>query len=189
MGPTEFGHLPDPPKGAFVPEGGMRPEDSQRIHLINAFRRYGYLQAELDPLGLQPKKEVPELNPAVYGLSPKDALPGKELSLEDLAEQLRLIYCGSMAIEFMHINSWEERQWLAQHFESAVSEELLIEERVNLAKLMIRCENFDHFLALKFPTVKRYGSEGAEGMYGFFSELFDSAPEKDIKQVRERPHS
>ncbi|KAK6054460.1 hypothetical protein COOONC_08037 [Cooperia oncophora] len=58
MGPTEFGHLPDPPKGAFVPEGGMRPEDSQRIHLINAFRRYGYLQAELDPLGLQPKKEL-----------------------------------------------------------------------------------------------------------------------------------
>lgn len=44
-------------------------------------------------------------------------------------------------------------------------------------------QNFDHFLALKFPTVKRYGSEGAEAMYGFFSELFNTAPEKDIKQV------
>ncbi|XGW03964.1 hypothetical protein V3C99_015252 [Haemonchus contortus] len=182
-GPNEFGHLPDPPKSAFIPESEMRPEDSQRVHLINAFRRYGYLQADLDPLGLQAQKSVPELNPAVYGLSPKDALPGKELSMEDLAEQLRLIYCGSMAIEFMHINSWEERQWLAHHFESTIAEELLAEERVKLAKLMLKCENFDHFLALKFPTVKRYGSEGAEAMYGFFSELFDSAPEKDIKQI------
>ncbi|VDL67101.1 unnamed protein product, partial [Nippostrongylus brasiliensis] len=48
---------------------------------------------------------------------------------------------------------------------------------------MLKCENFDHFLALKFPTVKRYGSEGAEAMYGFFSELFDTAPENDVKQI------
>ncbi|KAL6740878.1 hypothetical protein Aduo_014186 [Ancylostoma duodenale] len=182
-GATEFGHLPDPPKGAFLPEGGMRPEDSQRVHLINAFRRYGYLQAQLDPLGLQAEKDVPELNPEVYGLSPHDALPGKDLSLNDLAEQLRLIYCGPMAIEFMHINNWEERQWLAQNFENAVADELRNDERVKLAKLMLKCENFDHFLALKFPTVKRYGSEGAEAMYGFFSEVFDSAPERDIQQI------
>ncbi|RCN50690.1 putative oxoglutarate dehydrogenase, E1 component [Ancylostoma caninum] len=183
----EFGHLPDPPKTAFLSEGGMRPEDSQRVHLINAFRRYGYLQAQLDPLGLQAEKDVPELNPEVYGLSPHDALPGKDLSLNDLAEQLRLIYCGPMAIEFMHINvgasNWEERQWLAHHFENAVADELCNEERVKLAKLMLKCENFDHFLALKFPTVKRYGSEGAEAMYGFFSEVFDSAPERDIQQI------
>ncbi|EPB71732.1 dehydrogenase E1 component [Ancylostoma ceylanicum] len=127
----------------------MRPEDSQRVHLINAFRRYGYLQAQLDPLGLQAEKDVPELNPEIYGLSPNDALPGKELSLNDLAEQLRLIYCGPMAIEFMHINvrdlafdNWEERQWLAQNFENAVADELRNEERVKLAKLMLRCEIF-----------------------------------------------
>ncbi|CAJ0592057.1 unnamed protein product [Cylicocyclus nassatus] len=182
-GATEFGHLPDPPKSAFLSEGCIRPEDSQRVHLINAFRRYGYLQAELDPLRLQPHKEVPELNPEIYGLSPEDALPGKNLYLDDLAEQLRTIYCGPMAIEFMHINNWEERQWLAQHFESSVSEELTTDDRLKLAKIMLKCENFDQFLALKFPTVKRYGSEGAEAMYGFFSEVFDSAPEKDIQQI------
>uniref|UniRef100_A0A0K0DHB6 Transket_pyr domain-containing protein n=1 Tax=Angiostrongylus cantonensis TaxID=6313 RepID=A0A0K0DHB6_ANGCA len=198
-GPNQFGHLPDPPKSGLVTEGGVRPEDSQRVHLINAFRRYGYLQAELDPLGLRISKDVPELNPKIYGLSPDQLLPGKELSLDDLAEQLRIIYCGTMAIEFMHINAsfsvlflngaknWEERQWLAQHFENSVVEELRNEEKVKLAKLMLKCENFDHFLAVKFPTVKRYGGEGAEAMYGFFSEAFDSAPEKDIKQMRGKP--
>lgn len=99
-------------------------------------------------------------------MSPHDALPGKDLSLNDLAEQLRLIYCGPMAIEFMHINvrvfcllltasnlffklavflwnlsqNWEERQWLAQNFENTVADELLNEDRIKLAKLMLKCE-------------------------------------------------
>jgi len=35
------------------------------------------------------------------------------------------------------------------------------------------CEQaFDNFLAKKFPTVKRYGAEGAESMMAFFDELF-----------------
>lgn len=33
-------------------------------------------------------------------------------------------------------------------------------------------QEFDHFLATKFATVKRYGGEGAESMMGFFYELF-----------------
>lgn len=32
-------------------------------------------------------------------------------------------------------------------------------------------QEFDHFLATKFATVKRYGGEGAESMMGFFHEL------------------
>lgn len=33
-------------------------------------------------------------------------------------------------------------------------------------------QEFDHFLATKFATVKRYSAEGAESMMGFFFELF-----------------
>lgn len=47
---------------------------------------------------------VPELNPTIYGVETSEMLPGKDLSMNDLAEQLNLIYCGTMAIEFMHIN-------------------------------------------------------------------------------------
>ncbi|KJH50148.1 dehydrogenase E1 component [Dictyocaulus viviparus] len=127
-------------------------------------------------------KHVPELNPEIYGLSLEELLPGKDLSLHDLAEQLKLIYCGKMAIDFMHINNWEERQWLAQHFENSVNEVLSNDEKVKLAKLLLRCENFDNFLAVKFPTVKRYGGEGAESMYGFFSEIFEAASESGTEQ-------
>ncbi|CAJ0937685.1 unnamed protein product, partial [Mesorhabditis belari] len=182
-GVGEFGHLPDPPKSSFESSGSVTPDQAQTVHLINAYRRYGYLKADLDPLGLSKEKNVPELNPEIYGLSTSEELPGKKLTLNDLNEQLANVYCGPIACEFMHLNSWEERQWFSSKFEDIVASELSNEERVKLGKLMLRCENFDHFLALKFPTVKRYGSEGAEAMYGFFSELFDSAPEKRIKQL------
>jgi len=34
---------------------------------------------------------------------------------------------------------------------------------------------FDHFLAHKFTTVKRYGGEGAESAMAFYDELFSIA--------------
>ncbi|CAD6186779.1 unnamed protein product [Caenorhabditis auriculariae] len=48
-----FGHLAEPPRSVFEPQGSLSAENSQRVQLINAFRRYGYLEAQLDPLGLQ----------------------------------------------------------------------------------------------------------------------------------------
>ena len=45
----------------------------------------------------------------------------------------------------------------------------------SLAKLLVSCETFDHFLAKKFGTLKRYGGEGAESMMGFFDEAFKMA--------------
>ena len=45
----------------------------------------------------------------------------------------------------------------------------------SLAKLLVSCETFDHFLAKKFGTLKRYGGEGAESMMGFFEEAFKMA--------------
>lgn len=44
-------------------------------------------------------------------------------------------------------------------------------------------KEFDHFLATKFATVKRYGGEGAESMMGFFYELFRSAVYSGVTDV------
>lgn len=46
-----------------------------------------------------------------------------------------------------------------------------------------RMEEFDHFLATKFSTVKRYGGEGAESMMGFFYELFNQSAHSGVTDV------
>jgi hypothetical protein len=69
----------------------------------------------------------------------------------------------------------EEREWFAQKFEETRYDPVPPERKVALAKLMLKCQAYDHFLASKFPTVKRYGGEGAESMMTFFDEVFSSA--------------
>jgi len=65
----------------------------------------------------------------------------------------------------------EEREWLARNFETLDQQQLGKSERCEIAELLIKSQAWDNFMALKFPTVKRYGGEGAESMLAFFWQL------------------
>ena len=75
---------------------------SQRDQIFEAFRRWGHLQAKLDPLGqyLLPEP-IPELN-----------FEGED------AEEARRYYCGSIAVEFMHIPDAAKREWIQERMEA-----------------------------------------------------------------------
>ncbi len=66
---------------------------------------------------------------------------------------------------------------MLERFESVVSDKLPSDRRVHLGELLLECQAFDHFLAKKFPTLKRYGAEGAESMMGFFHHILEMAGE------------
>lgn len=53
-----------------------------------------------------------------------------------------------------------------------VDNNIIITIAVNTHTQFFFVQAFDNFLAKKFPTVKRYGAEGAESMLAFFDELF-----------------
>jgi len=80
------------------------PSDSQsREQVFDTFRRWGYLQAHLDPLQQYlPAEPLPEL-----------AITGK------FAEEARAIYCSTIGVEFMHIADPERRRWIAEQLESS----------------------------------------------------------------------
>ena len=65
-----------------------------------------------------------------------------------------------------------ERRWLDQTVESKSTTHLSVEQRKNLMALLTRSEVFDRFMAKRFPQVKRYGLEGAEGMMVSLDQLF-----------------
>src|SRR3954466_12348976 len=67
----------------------------------DAFRRWGYLEADLDPLGTLSPFKVPEL----------------ELAGPD-ADRARAVYCRTIGVEFTHIADPERRQWIAEQMES-----------------------------------------------------------------------
>ena len=86
-------------RGQAIVDTAVSKDASDRIW--DAFRRWGYLQANIDPLGDLAPVAMPELD--VHGPD---------------AEAARRYYCGSVGVEFMHIPDRERRQWIQDRMEA-----------------------------------------------------------------------
>ena len=141
--------------------------------LVNAFRSRGHFFAKLDPLGLE-ASPTPELTADAFALSEQELdsrvstdfgeVDGT-LSVRELIARCEQTYCRTIAVEFMHIESTEEREWLRIRMESSLNHMALspaMQRRI-LSKL-IDAEGFEQFLHTKYIGVKRFSCEGSESM-------------------------
>ncbi len=89
-----------------TPQKQTAPESStSREATFDIFRRWGYLQASLDPLGQY-------LPPEPF---PTPAPDGPD------AQEARRYYCGPIGAEFMHIPSPEKRAWIQERLERDIT--------------------------------------------------------------------
>ncbi|XP_062849359.1 2-oxoadipate dehydrogenase complex component E1 [Trichomycterus rosablanca] len=166
-------------------------QDHGLAQLVEAYRAHGHKAAKINPLmpDAPLMEKVPEID-LLYSSLPKSLITaglrhfGKaEASTEEVVEYLKDTYCGGISVETSQLQTLQERLWFADRFEELKKESFPPEERRQLAKLMLESQEFDHFLASKFATVKRYGGEGAESMMGFFLELFRFAAKSGVTDV------
>jgi len=150
-------------------------DDSIRaITLIRTYRVRGHLAAQLDPLGLTRREMPTELTPEYHGF-PGEALDRpvylcgmlgfKRATVREIVEVLRANYCGTVGLEYMHINDLEERRFLQERMEGKDAEIQFTPEgkRAILSKV-IQAEQWEKFLARKFVGTKRFGLDGGEAM-------------------------
>jgi 2-oxoglutarate dehydrogenase E1 component len=149
--------------------------DSVRaIMMIRAFRIRGHLQANLDPLGLTPKAENAELDPASYGYTEADyerpifldhVLGLESATLREILEILRRTYCADIGVQYMHMSDPEEKAWIQERIEGRGKEIAFTPEgKVAILKKLIEAEGFERFLHKRFPGTKRFGLDGGEAM-------------------------
>src|SRR5712664_4326666 len=117
-------------------------EDRERI--FNAFRRWGYLEATLDPLGLFEPLKQREL----------DALAG------EAAEEARGIYCGTVGADFMHLPEPQRRRWIAERLEAPAGEV----DRHKILERLIRADLFEQVLQARYLGTKRFSLEGVTAL-------------------------
>lgn len=160
--------------------------------LINMYRVRGHLIANCNPL----RSAIPthsELDPSRYGLTVWDydrefitgGLGGKpRASLREILDTLREAYCGSIGVEYMHMQEPEHKTWLQQRMEGNQRKAWLNAEgkRRLLAKLNA-AEAFERFLQTKYVGHKRFGLEGAESMIPMLDALLHSASQNNINEV------
>ena len=138
----------------------MNTKDNQWAFdpVADAFRRWGYLQADLDHLGRIEPFEHADIRDAVAA---SDATH---------ADKWRKVYCGSIGIEFMHMIDRERVQWLADRMEGDA--EAIDEKRV--LKEIAASELFERFLHARYVGSKRYSIEGVAGIVPLLESMFDT---------------
>ena len=156
------------------PDGIRRAADDsiRAMMLIRSYRVRGHLAAKLDPLGLAHFAEVPELQPAYHGFTAADmdrkiwlggTLGFQSASVNEIVPVLTANYCGTVGLEYMHINDLEERRFLQERMEGKAAEIVFTREgKQSILEKVIHGEQWEKFLARKYVGTKRFGLDGGE---------------------------
>ncbi|HWB32517.1 MAG TPA: 2-oxoglutarate dehydrogenase E1 component [Acidobacteriaceae bacterium] len=126
-----------------------------REAVFDVFRRWGYLQASLDPLG---QFLGAEPFPATTPTGP-------------LADEARAIYCSTIGVEFMHIPGLAEREWLAQAMEQAAPSL----DRARILSRLIQADLFEQTIQSRYLGTKRFSLEGLTVLIPFLDSLLDAS--------------
>lgn len=139
--------------------------------LINAYRVRGHVSADINPLGYE-AYHYPELQLSYYGLTVWDldrefdtgGLGGiKRAPLRDILRMLRKTYCGLIGIEYMHIQSPEQKFWIQDYVETTQFERRFTPaERLRIYRKLLEAELLESFINTKFVGAKRFSIEGGE---------------------------
>jgi 2-oxoglutarate dehydrogenase E1 component len=149
-----------PAKGIKKPVAGELAKAAggeERERIFDAFRRWGYLEANLDPLGLFEPLKHPDL----------EGLTG------EAAEEARRIYCGTVGADFMHLQEPERRRWIIDRLEAPAGE---VDQRKILERL-IRADLFEQVLQARYLGSKRFSLEGVTVLIPLLDSILDAAAE------------
>ncbi len=163
------------------------------LELINAYRTRGHLLADIDPLNMT-SHHASELDLENYGLTIWDldrefitgGLHGKEvLTLREILWVLRRAYCGKVGIEYRHIQSREEKQWLREQIREQFvdTKPLAAETQKQLLLKLIEAEQFEQFLHKKYLGQKRFSLEGTETIIPLLDQLIEEGSTRGVAEV------
>ena len=144
------------------------------LRLIRAYRINGHLIANLDPLNLHEKNYHPELDYKSYGFSENDldreifidgSLGLETATLKEIIKILNKTYASSIGVEFLHIQSVEQKQWVQERIEEVNNKtNFTTQGKKAIFQRLIESELFEQYLDKKFLGTKRYGIVGGESM-------------------------
>ena len=163
------------------------------IMLIRAYRIRGHLAADLDPLGLRDRGNQPELDPASYGFTEADmdrpifidnVLGLTHASMRQILDLVRRTYCGTFALQYMHISDPEQAAWLKERIEGYGKEIAFTREgRRAILNKLVEAEGFEKFLHVKYMGTKRFGLDGGESLIPAMEQIIKRGGAMGVREI------
>ncbi|MEI7641993.1 MAG: multifunctional oxoglutarate decarboxylase/oxoglutarate dehydrogenase thiamine pyrophosphate-binding subunit/dihydrolipoyllysine-residue succinyltransferase subunit [Actinobacteria bacterium] len=158
--------------------------------LIHAYRTSGHMLADTDPLEYQ-QRYHPDLDVVNHGLTLWDldrsfatgGFGGEPYALlRRVLGRLRDSYCRSIGIEYMYIDSPDERAWIQERVEVGAPR-IAREEQLRILRKINSAEAFEAFLHTKFVGQKRFSLEGGESVIPILDAILTGAAEAGLDEA------
>lgn len=142
--------------------GVLDADNTERERVFDAFRRWGYLEADLDPLGFLQPQPHPDLR--IGG---------------EAAREARQIYAGTIGVEFMHIPDGERRRWIQERMEgpqAPIDRDAVLDQ-------LIRAKLFEQVIQQRYLGSKRFSLEGVTALIPLVDEVIETAAGLGIAEL------
>jgi 2-oxoglutarate dehydrogenase E1 component len=131
-------------------------ENADRERVFSAFRQWGYLAGDLDPLGF---------------LKPR---PTAELQIDSpYTAEARDIYSSTIGVEINHIYAPERRRWIYEQMESGAFE-VTEKDQAHILDLLIRADIFEQVMQQRYLGSKRFSLEGVTALLPLVDEILET---------------
>ena len=130
----------------------------ERDRVFAAYRQWGYLEGDLDPLGFLRPRPTPELQ-----------------RNGEYAREAREIYSSTIGVEINHLYLPERRRWVFDRMESpAQGYEITDKDRTRILDLLIRADVFEQVMQQRYLGSKRFSLEGVTALIPLVDEVLDA---------------
>ncbi len=172
---------------------GAAEKQAAVLRLINGFRVRGHQNAALDPLGLARPEPVPDIDPLYHRLSESDMdtvfntgslYAPDRMTLREILELVRSVYCGTLGSEYMHITDTREKRWIQKRVEGYKARpEITPAQQRWLLTMLTAAEVIEKYLHMRYVGQKRFSLEGSEALIPLLDELIQRAGTKGADEV------
>ena len=192
VGETVGRALPEDPRSGNLPEATR--DSIQALMIIRSHRVRGHLYADLDPLMLEKPLNHSDLDPQSYGFKENDLEReiyihdrlglGEKAQLKTIVERVRKTYCGHIGVEYMHITSTEERNWIQDRIEKIQNQTVFTDlGKTTILERLTEAETFEQFLNIKYTGTKRFGLDGAESLVPALEQILKRGSQLGVEEV------
>ena len=163
------------------------------LMVIRAYRIRGHRIANLDPLGLHHHIGHTELEPRSFGFSEADldrpifidnVLGIETATMRQITELLKRTYCGTFALQYMHIADPEQSAWLKERIEGYGKEiQFTAQGRRAILNKLIEAEGLEKFFHVKYTGTKRFGIDGGESLIPALEQIIKRGGALGVQEI------
>ena len=172
---------------------GQADASIHALQLIRAHRARGHQVANLDPLSLQKNESHPELDYKTHGFTDDDldkeirlagVLGLEKATLREIVTTLKETYCGTIGVEFTHVQDPAQKSWLQKRIESDhLTARFSPDGKKAILARLTEAEGFEKFLGIKYTGTKRFGLDGGEAAVPALEQIMKRGGQLGLKQI------